>query len=98
MSHTPGPWRLIPPEEGHHTPLVQRGTEGGFSVLGVSRDRELADARLIAAAPDLLAALIEAEFIVKSAATKEKITNSLDGTARHAYANIKAAIKKARGE
>lgn len=54
---TPGPWRLTM-EDGRH-PIVQRGTEGGFQVCGMSDEKEDADAHLIAAAPDLYEALSE---------------------------------------
>lgn len=52
--HTPGPWRTI---QFRETPLwhgVQVGTEGSFRVEG---DNAEANARLIAAAPDLMDAL-----------------------------------------
>lgn len=56
--HTPGPWRYIPGMLGaKFPPAVQRGSEGGFLVEGVTREQEDADARLISAAPDLLEAL-----------------------------------------
>ncbi len=58
--NTPGPWTFVPREE-YRGPLVQRGREGGFYVQGSSERREDADARLIASAPMLLEALIEAE-------------------------------------
>lgn len=54
--HTPGPWRFEP-RDGFRPPYVVRGKEGGFAVLGRSPDQEDADARLIAAAPELLDAL-----------------------------------------
>lgn len=60
--HTPGPWQFMPirtvKDDGYAQPhpIVTRGSQGGFQVLGLSPDRETADARLIAAAPDLLAA------------------------------------------
>lgn len=56
VAHTPGPWRVIGPYSGGHY-SVQRGKEGGFIVTGTSTEREEADARLIAAAPDLMEAL-----------------------------------------
>ena len=54
--HTPGPWRY---ELGRNDrpPYVIRGSEGGCVVVGMTAARQDADARLIAAAPDLLAAL-----------------------------------------
>ena len=54
--HTPGPWTYLP-RDGSVKPVVIRGREGGFQVFGLSADREDADAQLIAAAPDMLAAL-----------------------------------------
>jgi hypothetical protein len=55
--HTPEPWRYLPGDGLAWRPSVQRATEGGFVVQGSSREREEADAKLIAAAPDLLEAL-----------------------------------------
>lgn len=60
-THTPGPWRIIPRAHERNGPCIQRGREGGFMVKGMSSEAEDADARLIAAAPDLLAACKEAE-------------------------------------
>ena len=56
VSHTPGPWRYRKGDDVLPA-VVQRGDEGGFVVQGLSRERAEADARLIAAAPDLLAEL-----------------------------------------
>ena len=55
--HTPGPWRLQLKDKFTDHPFVVRGEQGGFCVLGLSDEAEKADARLIAAAPDLLEAL-----------------------------------------
>jgi hypothetical protein len=52
-AHTPGPWRYLPGDGPAFRPLVMHD-EGGFIVQGRSREREEADAKLIAAAPDLL--------------------------------------------
>lgn len=89
-SHTPGPWRL---SEHEHGCVVQRGDEGGFFVQGLSKDQVRADARLIAAAPDLLAAL---ERIVR---LNEQMP--ADHPSRLSHGEVKqaiAAITKARGE
>jgi len=56
MIHTPAPWTYRPAGNFKY-PIVQRGDEGGFVVSGLSSSRQEADARLIAAAPDLLEAL-----------------------------------------
>lgn len=54
--HTQGPWRFIAPDEFNCRPIVQRGSQGGFQIYGLDRETEIADAQLIAAAPDLLEA------------------------------------------
>ncbi len=55
--HTPGPWRVIARANERNGPCVQRGRQGGFMIIGMSPEAEDADARLIAAAPELLEAL-----------------------------------------
>jgi len=57
---TPGPWRLIPDEEGCPAQCL---TAGGFDIatLWGGYKAEDANARLIALAPSLAAALIKAE-------------------------------------
>lgn len=55
VRHTPGPWRLG--LEKGRPPYVVRPGEGGFVVKGLDPDTERADARLIAAAPELLKTL-----------------------------------------
>ena len=94
---TPGPWRY---RKGDNLscPYVIRGTEGGFAVMGLSRSREEADARLIAAAPELLEALQEIvdfpmDFFDRDDAEKVQITV----TGWHLKKAI-SAIAKARGE
>ena len=63
--HTPGPWRIRQPKGGGTAHIIWRNDEGpGFAgetntnhrIIARDIHRE-ADARLIAAAPDLLAAL-----------------------------------------
>lgn len=54
-SHTPGPWRTaVCPSD--RTPLVKAGTLTVCSMAEGDENEHLADQRLIAAAPDLLAA------------------------------------------
>ena len=50
---TPGPWRYVEPE-GSWKPAVQRGAEGGFSVHGMSSEREIADAKAISMLPEII--------------------------------------------
>lgn len=57
-NHTPGPWRVDGPSLERHNPNM-----GLWSVEGranIANDCTYADAHLIAAAPDLLGALINA--------------------------------------
>ena len=60
MKMTPGPWRYIPPLGDDDFPMVQRGNSGGFSVQSRNREMAMADARLIAAAPDLFHLVLDA--------------------------------------
>ena len=84
--HTPGPWHYQPGRNSR-PPYVIRGSEGGFVVVGMTADRQEADAALIAAAPELLEALegMVAEFGIHCD------SNSPLGAAC-------AAIAKAKGE
>lgn len=51
--HTPGPWKVIPSPHGPRYACVQIGENPDYTTL----ELEPTDARLIAAAPDMLAAL-----------------------------------------
>lgn len=98
--HTEGPWRVtlpgdVPGSEFPTKPAVQRGREGGFTVQGLSKEKEVADAILIAAAPDLFDAL--AAFLEYSDYASHDIVFS-DGAAGHRIEAARKAIQKARGE
>lgn len=57
LPHTPGPWHVrLRNGPGHITAEVCYGSDGECVTDGIY---EVADAHLIAAAPDLLAALLE---------------------------------------
>ena len=54
IDHTPGPWRIIDPQEDKLRPYgVQMGKEGGFMVPCYTVEQSKHNARLIAAAPDM---------------------------------------------
>jgi hypothetical protein len=98
--HTQGPWSYLP-GDGLAWPSVQRATEGGFVVVGSSREREEADAKLIAAAPDLLEAL--QELLAAERANSLEIFGRDTGghplnAAGVARKKARAAIAKANGE
>ena len=104
MSHTPGPWTDIGDPTGEGTPhyheihpatqdYFTEASPDGFSVTGYMKD---SDARLIAAAPDLLAALESAEAqlsIDYPGASREKYWPTIAPVIEQA----RAAIKKAKG-
>jgi hypothetical protein len=94
MKHSPGPWRDVsdePSKSRRPMAMVNVGGEGRMCVdctdSGKNFAQDLANARLIAAAPDLLAALIrfvepqyesrhdnDAELIEQARAAIEKAT------------------------
>ena len=80
--YTPGPWNI-----GHSTVvlMVSRG------VIGISHDEEFANARLIAAAPDLLEALKDCVAVMDRELAGLKVIQPELSAAR-------AAIAKATGE
>ena len=91
--HTPGPWEIIvPARSGHVHRVTSRGRE--FALVGCPRandDEQAANARLIAAAPDLLAAL--ERMLTAFPAPKIRAAGGFDGNLAHAEA--RAAIAKA---
>lgn len=103
MSHTPGPWMVAGPSFGDPLPryttcVVTEEDDDGevvdiceFPVSDYDEQNE-ANARLIAAAPDMLEAL---EAIVKSLADQDD-----EGMIEHAQQMIdaRAAIAKAKGK
>lgn len=107
--HTPGPWGIYKGEENDaiavsYWPTLPNGKGGGHVGVSIARmpvpsqfiDRaEInANARLIAAAPDLLAALqayVEKDFEMGGTSSKAEIHNARLAAAR-------AAINKAQGK
>lgn len=105
MTHTAGPWRasdgalirVFP--VGSKFPVCgvhRRGKYTGTMVLG----QTLANARLIAAAPEMLEALLHAEAILCCApqTSTNKKGAGPSTTTRLALGKARAAIAKARGE
>jgi hypothetical protein len=65
--HTPGPWKIgAPPPNGEQTIGTQQGLMVAVATTGANTPTE-ANARLIAAAPELLEALRELHTIVNLA-------------------------------
>ena len=99
--HTPGPWRYArgngSPTTGEH--MIAGATPGYLAeVRDVGSGSVVANARLIAAAPELLAALKNAVRILTFAINNHQLSgqNKLD-VAGHISA-MRAAIAKAKGE
>jgi hypothetical protein len=100
MSHTPGPWKaddkgkaVFIPLRAHH--CEQLGIQVGF--VSWEDDKEsLANARLIAAAPELLEALKELDswLVCACIATPEDMAQSFP----HMQQVVSAAIARAEGE
>lgn len=90
-AHTPGPW-VIKPAASTKVYLIDSPKGNAIGEIVYADTRNPADARLVAAAPELLAAL---EAIVKSLADQDD-----EGLIEHAQQMIdaRAAIAKARGE
>ena len=88
---TPGPWELA--ESPHDRVKLINDSKG--NTIGAYVDfSNLADARLIAAAPELLEALQECEKYMEYYCPKE--TNVLDKDCTPALIKARAAIAKAR--
>ena len=62
--HTPGPWRVIEPQEDKLRPYgVQMGKDGRFMVICYTVEQSKHNANLIAAAPEMLEALKETVYM-----------------------------------
>ena len=105
MTHSPSPWRRAGENSGHiwapdGDGVVQVAIVGAYSsrdILSFNRERWDADARLIAAAPEMLAAL---ERVAEWAEhTGNDIADAKDAVERLTMckAFARAAISKARG-
>lgn len=89
-AHTPGPWEFVQAGSGDFPTWNVRIGDRGFIRLPATADMDVmdADARLIAAAPDLLKALRKADATLELEGCRE------GGPTRK---QIRAAIAKAEG-
>lgn len=95
--HTPGPWRIHSTDDG--LVMADKNTRIA-SMFGVPGDvYGFANARLIAAAPELLAALIDAESAMFHVLADDGFATPFDQKAmKDAMQAARAAIAKARGK
>lgn len=94
--HTPGPWAASKIETEDRWPIIAENNGLIAYVTGQNEQGDEANARLIAAAPDLLAALIDCNEQLKQfidSGGEEK-----DDEAESAYQFAFFAIAKAKGE
>lgn len=91
MKHTPGPWTVDDsvPDEAVYV-MCPSGTIANVGPCGTPDDEDKANARLIAAAPDLLEALKNTLCYLEA--------DSDDDTEREDYAQANAALAKAKRE
>jgi hypothetical protein len=95
MTHTSGPWTVIEKCEG--TQVIVSGPEdwvGVALVYGDTDEEAEANARLIAAAPELLDA-IELAYDLLNTMTTSEYSRGGDANVRHV---LRTAIAKAKGE
>ena len=90
-THTPGPWQCQP-TAGNHDFLIYNESNG--KDIALVRDFNEPNARLIAAAPELLQWLEAAESMLTQAMKQTEFTL---GACKN-MTEIRAAIAKARGE
>lgn len=97
MNHTPGPWQV--PDDNHVG--VYGGDEQTLIATVARTPDRIANARLIAAAPELLAALKLALPIIEADAQYWRDTTPRGGTANRLdefAAGIREVIAKAEGK
>lgn len=108
MSHTPGPWKYTPssPSEGFEcfwitaTPSPNQEKEVA-TVSGPQTERNEANSRLVAAAPDLLAMCEEVLATVLTCRCDEAYTSRKrhePNSACYLQSSMEGVIKKAKGE
>jgi len=99
--HTPGPWQSF---NGGAVVGTVEDRDGSTYVADIrhrANGESAANARLIAAAPDMLAALVSALSVLDAEAEARGAEDSADyygGSAAAAAASVRVAIAKVRGE
>lgn len=96
MTHTPGPWKATPYDDASQPYEVSSETGYFFATIGggLSDGEAAANARLVAAAPDLLAACERMVAVVREWANEGFVVIAEDDPD---LVQALAAIAKARG-
>lgn len=104
-NHTPGPWTIEKSTRTDHHIIAGRrwiatASNHDFHPTQEENERTIANAHLIAAAPDLLAALQTAENVLRYAAQESagRVRREIVGGWLHHADQCRAAIAKATGE
>jgi hypothetical protein len=93
MSHTPAPWKI---DGAHSTRVLLINDAKGYAIGEIIDTRNPANAKLIAAAPDLLEALLTALPYVEDHADDHAQSGVYkSGAVARAVAQIRAAIEQA---
>ena len=94
--HTPGPWQALGNSPGEDLPSVLAQQPNGSGLFYVAQCQNLADARLIAAAPELLAACVSIDDFIP---LMQRVTVDIGQAQRFwaAHDLLRAAIAKASG-
>lgn len=97
-THAPGPWRVTTKGSKHFIDGADGLTVAYLDRAGARVRGEIdANARLLASAPCLLAALQDAEFLLRKVATNWKESGSMVDSFARSAADARAAIAKATG-
>lgn len=97
MKHTPGPWGVV--DENPTIYVCGQNEDLVIADCREANDRDelLANARLIAAAPEMLAALNEISEIGKTLNTDGACLHDIPRVVRRVVDNVRSAIAKAEG-
>jgi hypothetical protein len=107
ITHTPGPWHVDPHavgdiECGHGTIAIAINRATGFrvpagneAVADITKDEAHANARLMAAAPDMLKALEAIAAVLNLDDENSHVCDDREGAISRAYGTARAAIAKA---
>lgn len=102
MKHTPGPWNIAGGNANERTDVIKTGP-GYVSHIARLHDQWICDehggtafdnARLIAAAPEMLEALIDAEFLMRKSG---QVAGPMQDSYNRAAADMRTIIAKAEG-
>jgi len=94
--HTPGPWTSNSARDIKQKPVrTVRQSDGNMIIATCSK---VNDARLIAAAPELLECIKDAEFIIRKLSINPNEIGAVLDSLKRSASDLKQAIAKAEGK